>query len=80
MSSMKIFITLEPETVRRVDALIAQRSFLNRSHVVETAVREKLDRLAEGRLARECAKLDPVEEKALAEEGFFSDMAPRWGC
>ena len=35
---------------------------------VELAVDEKLQRLAKTRLARECAKLDPGEEKALAEE------------
>ena len=78
MPSMKIFVTLAPETVRQIDALIAQRSFLDRSHVAETAVREKLQQLAEGRLARECAKLNPSEEKALAEEGFVSGMASRW--
>jgi hypothetical protein len=33
-------------------------------------VAEKLGRLARTRLARECAKLDPQEEKALAEEGL----------
>jgi hypothetical protein len=30
---------------------------------------EKLAHLAKPRLARECAKLDPEEERALAEEG-----------
>jgi hypothetical protein len=31
---------------------------------------EKLAHLAKPRLARECAKLDPEEERALAEEGL----------
>jgi hypothetical protein len=78
MPSMQIFVTLAPETVRQIDALIAQRSFLDRSHVAETAVREKFDRLAQGRLARERAKLDPIEERTLAKEGFAPGMAPRW--
>ena len=30
-------------------------------------------RLDQGRLARECAKLDPDFEKALAEEGFAEE-------
>ena len=34
------------------------------------AVAEKLARLAKARLARECAKLDAAEERALAEEGL----------
>jgi hypothetical protein len=33
-------------------------------------VAEKLGRLAGRRLARACAKLDPKEEKAFAEEGL----------
>ena len=34
------------------------------------AVAKKTGRLAKTRLARECAKLDPKEERALAEEGL----------
>ena len=36
---------------------------------------EKPARLKEGRLAQECAKLDPAFEKALAEEGLSEDLA-----
>jgi hypothetical protein len=34
------------------------------------------------RLARECAKLDPVEEKAVAEEGMAVELAqwPEYGA
>ncbi len=76
-SMKKVLLTLEPETVRRIDALVKQRSFRDRSHVVEAALREKLDRLSVGRLARECAKLDPLEEKAFAEEGLVPDVVAR---
>jgi Arc/MetJ-type ribon-helix-helix transcriptional regulator len=75
MTVVKVAITLEQETLRRVDALVAQRVFPNRSRAVQTALKEKLDRLAGSRLARECAKLDPQEEKAIAEEGFAADVA-----
>lgn len=74
MPVVKVAITLEQETLRRVDALVAQRVFPNRSRAVQAALQEKLDRLAGSRLARECAKLDPHEEKALAEEGFAADI------
>jgi hypothetical protein len=37
---------------------------------VESALAEKLARLARTRLAEECAKLDPVEERGLADEGL----------
>ncbi len=35
------------------------------------ANREKLARVNRSRLARECAKLDPKDEKAFAEEGLL---------
>ena len=47
--------------------------FPNRSQAVEVAVQEKLSRLKRERLARECAKLDPDFERALAEEGFAEE-------
>lgn len=75
MASVKVAVTLEQETLRRLDALVAQRVFPNRSRAVQAALQEKLERLAGARLARECAKLDPREEKALAEEGLAADMA-----
>jgi hypothetical protein len=48
--------------------------FPNRSQAIESAVAEKLQRLDRGRLARECAKLDPDFEKALADEGLSDDV------
>ena len=66
----KIAITLDEELVKQLDYLVMQHSYKNRSQVIEEAVKEKLDRLKRGRLARECTKLDPVMEKELAEEGL----------
>jgi hypothetical protein len=37
-------------------------------------VQEKLERIERRRLARECAKLDPVFEKAMAEEGMSEEI------
>ncbi len=54
----------------REQRISAEAVFPNRSQAVEVAVQEKLSRLKRERLARECAKLDPDFEKALAEEGF----------
>jgi len=70
MSSVKVAITLDSETLRRVDSLVAKKVFPNRSRAVRSAVAEKLARIERGRLASECAKLDPESEKALAEEGL----------
>jgi len=75
MSSIKVAITLDQETVIRVDDLVSRRIFPNRSRAIQVAVSEKLARLEHRRLACECAKLDPKFEKALAEEGLGQELA-----
>ena len=74
MIKAKIAITLDEEIVRQLDYLVGQRDFKNRSQVIQEAVVEKLERLSRGRLARECAKLDPVAEQGLADEGIAEDL------
>ena len=75
MAKTKIAVTLQSKLLQQLDALVAERRFPNRSQAIETAVAEKLERAHRARLARECAKLDPIEEKALAEEGMGSALA-----
>jgi len=75
MPKIKVAVTLDSEILRELDALIADQRFPNRSQAVEAALAEKLERLAQTRLAREVAKLDPTEEKALAEEGMGVELA-----
>jgi len=69
MPKTKVAVTLDSELVQELDQLMAERRFPNRSQAIEAALAERLARLARTRLAREAAKLDPREEKALAEEG-----------
>lgn len=75
MSKTKIAITLGEDIVKRIDQLVSEDFFPNRSRIIEEAVEEKLQRLDQSRLARECAKLDPQYERALAEEGFNEVLA-----
>ena len=70
MSKAKVALTLDAELLGRLDQLVASHRFRNRSQAIETAVAEKLARLARTRLAEECAKLDPAEEQQLADEGL----------
>jgi len=70
MGAAKVAITIEEELLKRVDQLVEQRRFPNRSRAIQEAVREKLDRLDRGRLARECAKLNRAFEQKMAEEGL----------
>jgi metal-responsive CopG/Arc/MetJ family transcriptional regulator len=76
MPKPKIAITLEESTLERLDELVEQSIFPSRSQAIEEALDEKLSRLQHSRLARECAKLDPVFEKTLAEEGLSEDVSP----
>lgn len=73
MARTKIAITLDAATLERVDRLVDARLYPNRSRAIEAAVAEKADRLERRRLARECAKLDPKFERALAEKGLSKD-------
>jgi Arc/MetJ-type ribon-helix-helix transcriptional regulator len=73
----KVAFTVDSGILRELDELIAQNRFPNRSQAIEAALTEKLGRLSRARLARECAKLDTWEEKALAEEGLLSGLDSR---
>lgn len=75
MPAAKVAISLDADVLARVDRLVRRRAFPNRSKAIEEAVKEKLERLDRSRLARECAKLDPVFEKALADEGLSGELA-----
>jgi Arc/MetJ-type ribon-helix-helix transcriptional regulator len=74
MAASKIAITLENNMVKWLDMLVKSNFFPNRSKAIQEAVAEKLMRLEKSRLAQECAKLDPVFEQSIAEEGFSAEM------
>jgi Arc/MetJ-type ribon-helix-helix transcriptional regulator len=74
MATAKIAISLNEGTVKRLNHLVKNRIFPSRSKVIQDAVEEKLKKMGKGRLARECAKLDPEFEKALAEEGLSYEL------
>jgi len=75
MSKSKIAITLDESTLERLDELVRQSIFRNRSQAIQEAVEEKLARLKRSRLARECAKLEPAFEMAVAEESLSEDLS-----
>jgi metal-responsive CopG/Arc/MetJ family transcriptional regulator len=75
MPKTKVALTLDTKLLERLDELVERRRFRNRSQAVESALADKLLRLARTRLAREAAKLNPREEKRLADEGLADDLA-----
>jgi Arc/MetJ-type ribon-helix-helix transcriptional regulator len=75
MAKTKVAVTLDSETLRRVDRLVRDARYPSRSQAIEAAVAAQLERLEHRRLAEECGKLDPATERAMAEEGLGVDMA-----
>jgi metal-responsive CopG/Arc/MetJ family transcriptional regulator len=75
MGSAKIAISLSREALLRLDRLVESGAASSRSKLIQQAVEEKLGRLDRQHLARECAKLDPRSEQALADEGLAEDLA-----
>lgn len=75
MAVAKIAITIEQDILGEVDRLVRRHVFPSRSRAIQVAVGEKVRRLAENRLARECARLDPRAEQSLAEEGMSREVA-----
>ncbi len=77
MPRSKVAITVDAQLLREVDRWVANGEFPSRSRVVQVA----LDRLRSERhhrhaLLGELAKLDPIEERALADEALAADI--RW--
>lgn len=80
MGRSKVAITLSESILDRLDKLVQDRVYSNRSEAIETAVEEKLSRIEKRRLVEECAKLDPTFERTMAEEGLAADLKewPNW--
>ena len=74
MSATKVAISIDSGVLRRLDRLVKTRPFRNRSQAVQEAVSEKINRMDRTALARECAKLDPKSEQAMADEGLATEI------
>ena len=77
MSTAKVAITIERDLLVRLDRLVKNRSFPNRSRAVQEAIKEKVARLERSRLTEECEKLYRVSERKMADEGL-SEEATLW--
>ena len=77
MTIAKLAISLDANMLKRLDRLVKNRFYPSRSKAIQEALGEKLFKIDKSRLAVECGKLDPEEEKELAEEGIGSE-AKEW--
>ena len=73
MSTTKVAVTLETDTLTEIDRWVKQGQFPSRSRAIQTALEEMTARHKRQRLIRELGKLDPREERALADASFSGD-------
>jgi Arc/MetJ-type ribon-helix-helix transcriptional regulator len=73
MRTTRVALRLDTQLVQALDELVAGGRFPNRSQAIATAIAEAIERARRARLGREAAKLDPNEEKRLAEECWGGD-------
>ena len=69
MSASKITISIEKQLLDKVDQLVQSHLFGNRSQAIQSAVKDKIDRLEHVRLAEACAKLDQKTEQDVEKNG-----------
>ena len=74
MPTAKIAISLDKEILKSIDQMVEMKLYSNRSRAISGALEEKIARMSRGRLAKECAKLNPKAEQALADEGISSEL------
>ena len=74
MATAKIAVSMDQETLKQLDRLVARGVFPSRSRAIQLAVQERLARISRDRLARECAKLDPKFEAQMAEEDLEAEV------
>ena len=73
MSVAKIAISIDRDLLAKLDQLVADEKFENRSQAIQLLLKDKVIELARYRFERECDKLDPKEEIKMAEEGLYED-------
>ncbi|MBZ0274438.1 ribbon-helix-helix domain-containing protein [bacterium] len=78
MPMTKIAVTIDEKDAVEIDRLVAAGHYPNRSKVIQEALKSILRDSKIRRLAAECAKLDPAEEQAMAEEFLGSDSWPEY--
>jgi len=66
----KIAVTLDRRAVADLDRWVKEGKYPNRSRALQSAVNILSEREKRTRLVRELAKIDPKEEKQLAEQGL----------
>jgi len=73
-TTTKIAISIDKRVLNRIDRLVENRIFTNRSRAIQTAIEEKISKLDKSRLAIESTKLNKAEEQQLSEESSRTNL------
>jgi Arc/MetJ-type ribon-helix-helix transcriptional regulator len=77
MTSAKVAVTIDRELLRKVDAWVRAGEFPSRSRAIQAALASmEADRSRRHSLLAELAKLDPEEERRMADEWLVGE--PEW--
>jgi Arc/MetJ-type ribon-helix-helix transcriptional regulator len=75
MAAAKVAVTIQADLLREVDTWVAAGEFPNRSQAVQAGlVRLREERARYQGLLRELARVDPDEERALADEWIDGEV------
>ena len=74
----KIAVTLDKRTVADLDRWVSEGRYPNRSRALQSAVNLLSEREKRTRLVRELAKINPKEERQLAEQGLGDSAWPEY--
>jgi Arc/MetJ-type ribon-helix-helix transcriptional regulator len=74
----KIAVTLDQSTVADLDRWVREGRYPNRSRALQSAVNLLSEREKRTRLARELARIDPKEERQLAEQSLGDGTWPEY--
>ncbi len=73
-ATTKIAISIDKQVLNRIDKLVKNKIFANRSRAIQTAIEEKISKIDKSRLAIESSKLNKAEELQISEEGLKADL------
>jgi len=75
MATAKVAISIDEQLLREVDRWVEEGEFPSRSRAVQMALSVLKERRADRAFLEELTKLDPAEERALADEFLTGETA-----
>jgi Arc/MetJ-type ribon-helix-helix transcriptional regulator len=75
MATAKVAISLDQSVLKKLDSLVKQGVFENRSSAIQEALSDRLKLVTRQQFEQECLKLSQDEEKDLANETLSAETS-----